>query len=321
MNCQCMRYFKLEDPAMKKFLSYVAIYGMIVVVIFGTLEFIVRRQPNEFKMKNDYMIKNAESIRTLLVGHSGMLRGLDPNYMSDSTYNSAIDNQSLEYSAFIVRHYAPLMKNLKVVVLSCNYLDVYFHMTNKISCYQIYMDGDLYPWYSIYNFECLGNTRRFCGKVINIVYRPNNFSFKENGYLENPESKINTDIKGNGSLMISSTNKQEADPDKKVKFANNVKALKEIAQYCKDNNLTLCLMSTPSCSSYNEGMRKSHTDKLNEMVQEAMFIYPNVKYWDFHDDDNFNDDDFLDAVHLNTQSGAPKLSRIVQDRINQLQIR
>lgn len=303
---------------MKEFLKYVTIFGLITIAIFAILEYAVRQQPNEFKMKNDYMVTNADAIKTLLVGHSGMLRGLDPDYMSDSTYNSAIDNQSMEYSAFIVRHYAPMMKNLKTIVLSCNYLDVYFHMTNKISCYQIYMDGDLCPWYSTYNFECLGNSRRFCSKVINLFYKPNNFSFKENGYLENSESKIVSDIIGNGSLMISSTNKQDSNPSNSEKFDNNIKALREIAEYCKNNNITLCLVSTPSCSSYNEGMIKIHSDKLNDMVLEAKAVYPETVYYDFHNDERFTDADFFDAVHLNTQSGAPKLSKIVQDKLNQL---
>ena len=68
---------------MKKFLYIFLIFGLPVLVIGGTLELLLRNIPNGYELKSEYLKTNKKTIKTLLVGSSHILYGINPEFLSE----------------------------------------------------------------------------------------------------------------------------------------------------------------------------------------------------------------------------------------------
>ena len=90
---------------MKRFLSLVLIGFMVFLPISLFLEFYQAKRVNMFSYKRDYMDKNAESIKTLLLGNSYMENSINPHLMGDSVFDLAISGRWIYYDVKLLEKY------------------------------------------------------------------------------------------------------------------------------------------------------------------------------------------------------------------------
>jgi hypothetical protein len=67
---------------MKKFLFHLSKIFLPILFFFLVLEIAIRKTPNDYQLKKEYLDKNAAEINTLILGSSHTFYGLNPEYFS-----------------------------------------------------------------------------------------------------------------------------------------------------------------------------------------------------------------------------------------------
>ena len=72
-----------------------------IFVFMGGAECYVRRLPNIYKYKNEWMEQHAEEVETLIVGNSFAMNGIIPDSIGRNSYNLAFGGEPLIYDHFL----------------------------------------------------------------------------------------------------------------------------------------------------------------------------------------------------------------------------
>ena len=110
---------------MKKFLFHLSKIILPILFFFLVLEIAIRKIPNDYQLKKDYLDKNAAEINTLILGSSHTFYGLNPEYFSKKTFNAAYVSQSLDLDYEILKKYDSKLKNLKTVIVPISYFSLF----------------------------------------------------------------------------------------------------------------------------------------------------------------------------------------------------
>lgn len=301
---------------MLNFIKKFFIFSLPILVFFVIGEHLVRNLPNEYRNKNDFVIKNGKKIKTIIIGASQLCYTMNPKILGDSTYNFAFPAESFDYHSFILNKYIKFCPNIKNVILELNYLSPYINLENYVenyraTSYKLYMGCPFHSFFSKYNFE-FSNRTIFINKLKKITSGDNKVPY----YLENGLSTFaSIDRRGkkwkNAKYYVERHTSKSRD---KVILDNNIKAILDIASTCSKNNIQLLVVTTPSIPEYYNNLDSVQLSKMYEMVETAIHFYPGtVRYLNFWGDHRFNDKDYFDACHLNYEYGSPKISKIIKD--------
>lgn len=104
--------------------QFVKDYIIVFVAIFGItvpLYYAIPPKESENAHKYEYLTKNSDGIKTLLLGHSHFSRSFNTSVLGDSIYNAALEGRVIYYDVEIAMNFFPLMNNLHTVIYPMHY--------------------------------------------------------------------------------------------------------------------------------------------------------------------------------------------------------
>lgn len=294
---------------MKRFIkdiTYVLLLGVIFITGIESLQFLI---PNTYTYKKNYVEQHKNGISVLLLGHSHMLRGVNPHILGDSVFNFAESGRWIYYDAKIVERYVPSMQNLHVIVYPIGY-DM---PMGYLSCHYEH-DHPEYKDNHDYNIHMYA-------KYLNIPYdrvplKYTSYSSFLSGFLaleEFTKKKLECDSLGfevQDSIIHWPEWKTEHLPhlDDNIledsTFSNYymheyIEYLTDIAHVCYSKNIRFIAITTPCHQNYISKTCSNGIARLYYIVKEVGKYYP-IEYFNYMDDVDFRADSlFLDCSHLN----------------------
>ncbi len=307
---------------MKKFTIYLSVLIGVLFIFCVAFEYTLRLAPNQYKYKYNYMERHAGEIETLVMGHSQAAEGINPAFLGDHAFNLAITSRRIHYDYVLLKQYIGRMKNLKRVIYpyTYNYLYISYeyplrnlnarkntHAENYMQCdYEIYMHTGLFT-FPAYHIE--------------ILYDMTARDKWKKHYLKREDTQLVDSLGFDGKLKEDRVfdwlqsplahEYDENDPDYDKAYRQNRKYLYQMAELCREHQVELVLVATPTLPPYYNSRRP---DKLKQFYDEAENLkaqYSNVSFKDYVTDGRFENEDFYDCSHL-CKEGADKFTRILR---------
>lgn len=279
-------------------------------------EFLLRKIPNEYVFKKNYLDSNSNTLKVLFLGNSHILLGIDPSLMSVPSFNAAQVSQSLDYDYEILKKYENRWDSLQYVVLNFDYSNAFRRLSNdpneswREKYYNIYF-GINTSWRPDNNFEVLNGTIiNTAHKIWNHYYwRLPDFSSTNLGYCvtyaSNPKLSFSTS--GYAAYL-------KHKPYNHQNFRLNIISLGEIISFCKHRDIKLIILSTPCRKEYNAHLEKNLISIINRSMDSIVQANSMVTYISPKQIKSFTTIDFFDADHLNIR-GAKKLTAAIDSMV------
>ena len=304
---------------MKRFLIKVAIFLLPILIAAILAEMALRSVPNMYRYKYEWMEKNADSVETLVLGSSHTLYGIRPEFLDGKAFSLANVSQDFRHDLYYLEYWAGRYQQLKTVILPISAFSFFGRgMENGIESYRcrfykIYMDCDLYPDFSLYNFE-LSDYRTAKGKLgtffYNLIHGDNGSRCDEYGWSNAYKLSGKNMKKWEDESEAIAAAKRHTPENWDYIEANYIHA-KEIADFCKDRNVRLILVTTPCWHTYYDRLDAKQLSKIYALIGKLQKEYK-LSYFDYLKDTRFVADDFFDSNHL-SDVGAEKFTKILNE--------
>ena len=303
---------------MKRFLKYIAIFILPILFIGISMEMLLRRIPNDYSYKKNYLEKHSKNVRILILGNSHAFFGIDPKYFSTSGFNAAQVSQSMNYDMEILKKYDHKWDSLKCIVLPVDYFSLYSSLENSVEAwrsknYVIYYG--IRTNYSLTdNAEILSNNFRWNITMLYNFYRKHisNLSCSDLGWGTTYKSTIQLDLVATGKIAA----ERHRFVDDKY-FNSNLALLRSIIEFAKHKNVKILLFTSPAYRSYVQNLDSAQLLRTINTATAFTDEYKDVSYFNLLRDDSFTESDFYDADHLN-EIGAKKLSIKIDSMVMKL---
>ncbi|KAA6318513.1 hypothetical protein EZS27_031486 [termite gut metagenome] len=294
---------------MKKYIALSIIFCLPVFVGLFALEKIIRKIPNSYQYKNEWMAFHAKDIEALILGSSHTYYGINPEYFSENTFNLANVSQDLERDYFLLNKYINTCPNLRYVLLPVSYFSLFSNLEDspegreRLANYTNYMNYNKQN----YEFEILN---RGGDKL-------------KSYYLFNKDTKACTLYGFGTSYSVDKKNINWKDWQKTVKrhthssferLPENIDYLNKMLQLCKQKNASPILITTPTMPEYYNHLDSIQLRTMYRTIDELKSLNPHLIYYDFLRDSRFEGDDFFDVDHL-SNIGAKKFSTMLQEEV------
>lgn len=309
---------------MRKFISKIILFIIILICLLFLYEKALALRPNEFSYKKEYIEKNHDKIKILIMGHSQLEQGLIPTLMGDSVFNMAIEGRANYYDKELLEKYFPILNNLKCVIWPLSYNFQYSKgqdveisailrgrngMDNTYRCmYYKYMNIGCGKWSFLFWPETFNSkyefAKRFFTKDMKTLTRCDSLGFHSNG-PHNP-SNMNQTLP---------TEYDYDDESVKEKLTGGMDNINNIAQLCKNKGVRLIVVSPPAYKNYQSKLTKRGLLELSKVVDSMKRIYPEIEYKNYLFDKRFKIEDFYNSSHL-SEKGAIKFSKIIKQEFN-----
>lgn len=299
---------------MKKFLFHLSKIIFPILFFFLVLEIALRKIPNDYQLKKEYLDQNASEINTLILGSSHTFYGVNPAYFSKKTFNAAYVSQTLDLDNDFLNSYQSRLKNLKTVILPISYFSMFETLETDVEKWRIKNYILYYGFKNKYhftdNFESLSNDIKLNVKKVVKHYALNKsfITSSDLGWGTNFNSEDRKTFKG----LLTAKKHTAKNFDL---YDENLKSLREIITLCKKNNINIVFITTPTHKSYYQNLNKIQLEKTTKTISEIVKDNSNCKYINLLNSNKFTDEDFHDADHLN-EIGAQKLSLFLNNVIN-----
>lgn len=317
--CLLKRKHSFGVSCMKKFLVKVLFFVLPVLSAAVIIEIALRKIPNDYVLKRDYLDAHSNEIETLILGTSHNFYGLDPVYFTGKTFNAAYLTQTLDYDYAIIKKYENKLTSLKTVVLDISYFSLYGRLETSfwIKNYVIY--------YGMFNtarsandcFEILNsNGFRNCGRLYRyyikkeIPLRSTDLGWGKD-YTYNPRQNLAASAKDAAKRHTRDTRLEK----NKLNFESNCSTLQAIIDWAKQKNIQLLLLTTPAYTTYREAIDTTQLNTTIKKVNELAAKTTHCRYFNLLSDTTFTRADFFDSDHLD-EAGAKKLSFLINEKIN-----
>lgn len=298
---------------MGRFLRNVILFAVIIAALLGCGEVIVRTLPNPYRLKHDWMERNAESVETLVLGHSQTYYGVDAGRLPGRAFNLANVSQTLQTDSLYLAHYAPRLKSLKEVIVPISYTSLYekpLEETDewwRVIGYQLYSGLHPHPFLSRYSFE-LSDLSGYSSKLAAALglrkrnLRPDSLGHGTEFTLASRYDGWEQGGAERAARHTASCHKGE--------LPRNLHILEGIDSICRSLGARLVLVTPPVMKGYRENIDGCLWEREKEAV-EAFCREHGVRWMDFSEDPRFTEEDFYDADHLNSDRGAAKLTGLI----------
>ena len=297
---------------MKFFIKNLIIFLFPITIIAVGAEVLLRKIPNDYLYKSDYLNKNSNNLQVLILGASNSFYGIDPEYLKPKSFNAAYVSQSLDYDWRIIEKYDKKFNNLKFIILPIDYVTFSYRLKTgaeswRVKNYNIYYDISDENNITDYS-EVLGN------KLVTNLYRVINYYLYHKPAMTSSALGWGTEYKYKNRknlLLTGITAAKSHTVEKNIfskEFKENVEVLKSIIFYARERNIKVLLYTSPEYKSYVQNLNKN---QLDTTIGAASFLakkYKNVFYYNLLTDKSFDEMDFYDGDHLN-EIGAKKLTR------------
>lgn len=301
---------------MKRFLKHTTIFAILVLLTLLAGECLISSQPNPHKLKHHFMAELSSNVECVILGSSHTFYGIRPELLSQNAFNLANISQNFEYDNILLRKYADRCDKLKAIILPISYFSFFdkdFEHSDedwRITSYKKYMDINLYPDYSKYNFE-FSNLPIYSGKLKCALKGQMPIECDSLGF------GLGYDISHRSHTWkeeVGTAIDRHTAPDMSM-LEYNIKHLRLILDFCEKRAIKVILITTPTYHSYYNGLNSGQLNKMYEVTKMIADEYQ-LPYIDYLRDNRFTDDDFHDGDHLST-SGAAKFTQILNNDIRE----
>ena len=298
---------------MKNFLFHLSKIILPILFFFLVLEIAIRKIPNDYQLKKEYLDQNAAEINTLILGSSHTFYGINPEYFSRKTFNAAYVSQTLDLDYELLNLYESKLNNLKTVIIPISYFSLFETLETDVEKWRIKNYVLYYGFENKYhftdNFESLSNDIKLNVKKVVKHYALNtSFITSSNlGWGNNFNSKNKKTFKGKFTAKKHTVKNFDL-------YDENLKSLKKTIALCKKNNINILFITTPTHQSYSENLNKIQLEKTTKTISELVKNNSNCRYLNLLKSDKFTNEDFYDSDHLN-EIGAKKLSLLLNNLI------
>ena len=306
---------------MCKFLKYSLYFVLPLLITCAAIEILIRKVPNAYRYKYEWMQKNAEDVEVLVLGNSHTYFGIRPQYIDGNAFSLANVSQDQKLNLFLLEYWSDRYKNLKTVICPISVFSwfgrgiEYGSESYRCRYYKIYMDCNLYPSMILHGFEI---TDYETAKIKLEKY------FSDNSKIDYDQYGWGNTYKLQNKDMDSWNDETEAELAVKrhsVKtwdyYERNHSIMKKLAGFCKSRGIQLVLITTPCWHSYYERIKPEQLSKMYELTNLFQKEY-NLPYLNYLKDSRFCADDFFDSNHL-SDVGAIKFTKILNKDIQSLQ--
>lgn len=296
---------------MKKFLLQIIFLVFLPIGLMITFcEWSLRRIPNDYKYKDQWMTEHREQIQILSFGSSHGYFGIRPEFFSYPAFNLGYISQSIKYDYFLYYKYATICNSLRYIILPVDYCSLRSELENgseywRVKGYCIYMGCNYHRGELSYNLEL--STK---GKIRSVI--PSWKSSEKLSYISCDEYGFGLGYqKAHRDTVLYDSGAQAAkrhtNPSTKY-VAENKKRIESILQDCQQKGVQVLLLTTPTYPTYYTLLEEGQYTEFVTACQEWEQSYPNVTYINCLQDTDFTKEDFYDADHLN-ECGAEKLTK------------
>lgn len=280
------------------------------------MEYSLRAIPNNYKYKKECLLKEADNIEILVLGSSHTNYGINPDFFLLDGFNFSNISQSLDLDYELLKKYGTKIKNLEYVIIPVSYFSLFSSLLKETENWRV---KNYYLYYgvvpdksslSVKNLFELSN-----GTIISNISRiyhsykdkTNLITVSDKGFGLDFNSGVKNDMEETGKAAAL----RHTHIDSEM-FEYNKKIIGKIVEWCKKRNIKLIFITLPAYYTYRE---KLDEEQLNKTINYMKSIVDNnVYYYNLLDEDNFPEEDFFDADHLNG-AGAMKLTKIINDFI------
>ncbi len=303
---------------MKKFLNQTCTFLVPLIIIGVILEVALRQIPNDYEFKNSQIDLEREFIKTLILGSSHSMYGLNPENFTRRSYNLGHVSQTIDLDYYLLEKYIKVLPRLETVVVRLSYTTMHEQIRTGPEDWRL-KDYNLY-----YNLN-ISNKLKYKSEGLSVKLK-NNLSRLKKYYIDHQkmvtletsgwaffeqEHAIDS-IETLGPIIAK---KHTAKDDTLVK--ENLEFLDKIVKLCYDEGIKVLLVTLPAHKSYRDNLEKHQLEIVLSAGQKMKKKYDNCSYLNLLKDDNFKNEDFYDADHLN-RNGSKKLSILVDGIISTL---
>lgn len=308
---------------MKKFVTKTLLISLPIIFFILVLEVLLRKIPNDYEFKREYLDKHAHEIETLILGSSHSLYGLDPEYFKSNTFNASHISQSLDYDFEILRKYESKFKSLKTVVLPVSYFSLFSKLEDGTEAWRI---KNYTIYYGLKSSKALADHSEFLSNQLNVNLRRlyshyfagrSNITCSRLGWGISYNSKNARDLIETGNSAAKRHTRENIDSGiYKEIFEENVLIVNSIIKWCKKNDVRVLILTPPAFETYRRNLNHDQLAITIKAVMDISIRYDNCKYYNLLDDSSFKATDYYDADHL-SEIGAAKLSRLINDKVQE----
>lgn len=306
---------------MKRFIIRTTLLILLPVSLAVALcEYYLRRIPNDYSYKNEWLTNQASSVKILCLGGSATFFGIEPELFSDNAFNAAHVSQSIKYCHFIFTKFIDSMDSLKVLILGVSYSSLVDFGPEKgiedwrAKYYSIYYGCKYHRFEPRYNLE-IYNGLQLENVANSILGKANHRTCNDlgRGITEKDQS-----MHWEESGAITAKRHTIANIDTVI-WAKNKRMIEEMIDECSQKNAYVIILTSPTYHTYRENLNPEQLKRMVECCKCYEKQHNNVYYLNLLADDRFQPDEFYDANHLN-EYGALKLTRILQQTIDSLKL-
>ena len=276
-------------------------------------EILLRKIPNDYILKKEYLDSNSKNIQILILGSSHSTYGINPDYFSsaifkEKSFNASNISQTIDYDYEIFKKYSNKLPNLKYIILPISYFSLYLILDSgpelwRIKNYNLYFDinksNNIADQLEILSSELPVNLNR----IYNYYhYGISHITCSKLGWREVFHEKIETDFLQSGKMAA-----ERHSGKGENHFADNSRKLKEILRIANNMGVKVLLYTPPAYYTYTQNLDHTQLNSTLNYASELPEIFKNTRYINLLSDKSFIKEDFYDADHLN-KFGAKKLT-------------
>ena len=314
---------------MKRYIIEIGLYFLLPLVLMGAVaEYSLRKIPNDYAFKNQWLTQNSKDVEILTLGASTALYDINPQYFQKKGFNAAHVSQSLKYDHMIFEKFIDNMTSLEYVIMSIDFWSVFRELKHS------------HEWWRIkhYNIHYGSNFHRFEGKYNLEIYFHDISTIKRaaNGALTmlGVKNETHRTVNDQGFSVLYTISDKPVEWDKGAYQASvhndqiaraipediineNKQYVEEIIKKCAERNVKVILLNVPLYKSYRENLKTELRNYQKAFCEYFTDKYPNTLYYDFSDSPVFTEDDYYDFNHLN-EMGSKKFTLMLDSLINNL---
>lgn len=292
-----------------KFIKTSLIFLLPILLFLIGFELLLRRIPNDYTLKRNYMDEHSKNIEVLVLGSSHSYYGINPSYFSQHAFNAAYISQSLDLDLAILKRYENKWDNLKYIILPVDYFSLFTRLEDGVENWRL---KNYKIYYGIQNESGLwDNLEIFNGKFSLNVAKAKAFFFdkvilhslsNENGF---GQVTFNVDHKTLAASGRSAAKRHTTTLSHNKYFDENLKTVEAILQFAEAHKAELILITSPAYKSYVAHLNPKQLLKTTHSISQL--AKNRARYYNFINDSTFTAQDFYDADHLNDK-GAKKFT-------------
>ena len=308
---------------MKTFVKKTLLFIFPILLLATVGEVLLRKIPNDYILKRDYIKSHSKEIELLILGSSHSTYGVNPEYFSSEnlktkSFNASNISQTIDYDYEIYKKYNKDLIGLKYIILPISYFSLYIILDSgdelwRVKNYNIYYgmrkSSNIADYFEVLSSEMLTNLKR--------IYNYYHFGIShvtcsKYGWRMEFHSKLGVDFLESGKAAA-----ERHSGNGENHLVENSKMLREIIEMANRKGVKVLLYTPPAYHTYVDNLDSAQLNATIDYVKGLPTIYQNTSYINLLSDKDFIKEDFYDADHLN-KFGAMKLTKILEEAIKKL---